>query len=382
MVDPECMIDACKMKMIKKMMTKEKQPWMKWVERKMENKRVEWGMWGSVLGARMTKKRMKELNDECYVESMMKIWYEMGGTTRYAYENMREESEEEERKREELMEEVRNLLEVTDPAGREKREEEREERRKRERRVGVVVEGRGFVDIDALETRDVYDILMTKRKRRGTEEPRQTWTTLDRIQKRMTAKERDYWWRMTHGLISLKKTESKWKRDEDEEMTENLCPVCKQTKKDRQHYDFDCEMIQQYISNITPIISRQQQQEIEAAASNSSSSNSSKQCRWYGAGLDRFYECSCGECTEEGEYTVRITPAAVVSKQAVDQTISREEWSLAEANISNARALVIAKARWIYHKERCRVDHRQRKTINTAVLVAKLERALATSLAI
>ena len=124
MVDPECMIDACKMKIIKKMMTKDRQPWMKWVERKMENKKNEWGMWGGVLGARMTKKRMNDLKDDCFVESMMKIWYEIGGTTRYAYENMREESEEEERRREELMEEVRNLLEVTNPDGREKREEE------------------------------------------------------------------------------------------------------------------------------------------------------------------------------------------------------------------------------------------------------------------
>jgi hypothetical protein len=49
--------------------------------------------------------------------------------------------------------------------------------------------------------------------------------------------------------------------------------------------------------------------------------------------------------------------------------------------MSKARALIIAKARWIYHKERCRIDHKQRKTINTEVLVAKLERAIETSLA-
>ena len=52
------------MKMIKKMMTKDKQPWMKWVERKMENVRMKWGMWGNVLGARITNKKMKELKDD------------------------------------------------------------------------------------------------------------------------------------------------------------------------------------------------------------------------------------------------------------------------------------------------------------------------------
>ncbi len=50
MIDPECMIDAGKIKVIKTLMTKDRQPWMKWVERKMQRKRKEWGVYGNVLG--------------------------------------------------------------------------------------------------------------------------------------------------------------------------------------------------------------------------------------------------------------------------------------------------------------------------------------------
>ncbi len=33
------------------------------------------------------------------------------------------------------------------------------------------------------------------------------------------------------------------------------------------------------------------------------------------AGLDRFCECSCGECTKGGELTIRVAAAVAVSKQ-------------------------------------------------------------------
>ena len=60
--------------------------------------------------------------------------------------------------------------------------------------------------------------------------PRKAHESIDGIQKKLTANERDYWWRMTHGLISVRKIESKWKKKENGEPVGSKCPMCDKTE--------------------------------------------------------------------------------------------------------------------------------------------------------
>jgi hypothetical protein len=55
---------------------------------------------------------------------------------------------------------------------------------------------------------------------------------------------------------------------------------------------------------------------------------------------------------------------------------SRNEWSLEEEGMEKKVMLNIAKARWIYHCERVKMDKRQRKRLNTTTLMNRLNRQM------
>ena len=118
-------------------------------------------------------------------------------------------------------------------------------------------------------------------------EPKKAYETVDMIQKRLTAEERDFWWRLTHKLISTKKTESKWRRHPNGELVESTCPVCKEEEEDREHYEYGCKEMEKLRRRIAERIGR-----------------------------------------ENGQ-------------------ISREEWGLEVEGMETETAIMIAKARWI-----------------------------------
>ena len=55
---------------------------------------------------------------------------------------------------------------------------------------------------------------------------------------------------------------------------------------------------------------------------------------------------------------------------------SRNEWSLEEEGMEKGLMLNIAKTRWIYHCERVKMDKRQRKKLNTKILMNRLNRQM------
>ena len=57
--------------------------------------------------------------------------------------------------------------------------------------------------------------------------------------------------------------------------------------------------------------------------------------------------------------------------------ISREQWSLEARDMTVKTMTIIAKARWIYHKERCQMDMGKRKRMNVKIQMERLERAMA-----
>ena len=72
------------------MKTRSDQPWVKWVERKIKKLKERWKIEDNIFEVTPNKKRMKELKEECIVESMMKVWYE--GEER-PEENMKKQKE-------------------------------------------------------------------------------------------------------------------------------------------------------------------------------------------------------------------------------------------------------------------------------------------------
>ena len=53
---------------------------------------------------------------------------------------------------------------------------------------------------------------------------------------------------------------------------------------------------------------------------------------------------------------------------------SRDEWRLEEEGMEREVMLSIAKARWIYHCERVKMDLKQRKRLDTEMLMNGLNR--------
>ena len=58
------------------------------------------------------------------------------------------------------------------------------------------------------------------------------------------------------------------------------------------------------------------------------------------------------------------------------QAFSRSEWSLEEEGMEKGVMVYIAKARWIYHCERVKMDMEQRKRLNIDTLMNRLNRRL------
>jgi hypothetical protein len=55
---------------------------------------------------------------------------------------------------------------------------------------------------------------------------------------------------------------------------------------------------------------------------------------------------------------------------------TRDEWNLQAEKMGQEKMIIIGKARWIWHRERCNVDVRKRKRIDIDLMVARLRREI------
>ncbi len=160
---PICALDAAKLLIA--LMTKDRQPWMKWVERKLDRVAERWGV-REAMAAKPNRKQLKELKEECTVESTLKIWFEIGGKGGG--------KQKEERKKKD---EIREIL----LSG-----------------MGVDEEKGGWTPIERLTTRKAYDRLTRTRMKLRNYEPRKAHRHVHEIQRQLTATERDYWQSLIH----------------------------------------------------------------------------------------------------------------------------------------------------------------------------------------
>ena len=160
MREPVCALGAENIRMLADLMTKDRQPWMKWVERKLDKAR-RWGV-REAMPAKPSKRQLKELKEDCIVESTLKIWFEIGGKGGGTQKEEKEETGE--------------TVDI-DLSG-----------------MGVDEEKGGWTPIERLKTRHAYDRLIRTRMKLKNYKLRKAHKIVQGIQKQM---ERDYWWRHT-----------------------------------------------------------------------------------------------------------------------------------------------------------------------------------------
>ena len=178
-------------------MIKDRQPWMKWVERKLTKVARRWRV-QEAMAAKPNKRQLKELKEDCVVESTLKIWFEIGGQGGGKQKEGKEENGE--------MKEI-------ELSG-----------------MGVDEEGR-WTPIERLKTRQVYNRLIQKRMKLRNYEPRKAHKAIHEIQKQMTATERDYWWRLTHRTIQTKNRETSGRKTRTERALQEIARCAKKRRK-------------------------------------------------------------------------------------------------------------------------------------------------------
>jgi len=278
--DPIIAIESRRISILKKIITRDRQPWMRYIERKMTKIAKKWKV-REAMGAKPSKNEQKELDDTCITESAIKIWIEIGGTKR-----------------------IERLVEG---------KKDEEVRMKWESGFGVE-KSDTWIPIERLKSKTVYELLIDKRNRIKKYTPNPAHAILHNIDRFLTPEERNYWWKLNHKIVSTKQTESKFKRDEAGKLVSNRCPICKVHKETKQHYNNECSKIIEYRHRIAEIIEHKE--------------------------------------------------------------ITDKEWNLEISTKNIYSDIYIAKARWVFHCERCNVDHRRRKRVNITIILNRTKKRM------
>ena len=168
--------------------------------------------------------------------------------------------------------------------------------------------------IEVLNTKSVYEILTEKRNKIRNYTPNTAHKHIHKIHQYLTPEERNYWWRLNHNLISIKKTEAKFKRDKEGNLSTPICPICKISEESRDHYNYDCNQVTIF--------------------------------------------------------------RKIIANQTGKEDFTKEEWMLQKEPSKTATTILIAKSRWIFHCERCNVDHRKKKRINHKTALQKTNKRM------
>ena len=79
--DPVMTLDTSKIKILQKLISRERQPWMRWIERKLIRIANQWNV-DKAMAAKPTRSQRKQLKETCLTESTLKIWIEIKGEKR------------------------------------------------------------------------------------------------------------------------------------------------------------------------------------------------------------------------------------------------------------------------------------------------------------
>ena len=286
--DPIINLEAAKISILKRLITRDRQPWMKWVERKLIRVATRWGV-PEAMAATPTKKQVKELNNGCLVESTLALWHRIGGIKR-----------------------PDRLIQIIVP--------EETTTTKWESGFGLIYK-KQWHSLETLQTKTIYGILIGKFTNLRKYTPKLAHKHIHTIKSYLSTEERNYWWKLTHQIVSIKKTESKYKRNKHNNLVSAECPLCKHPEETRPHYEYDCPTLSLF----------------------------------------------------------RYQVAAIIGKHE----FTRAEWMLETPQPQPLETtILIAKARWAFHCARCSVDHNGSHKINLEVVLNRTQRRVQTALEI
>ena len=74
--DPVITLDAAKIMMLKKLITRSRQPWIRWIEHRLNKVATDWKV-EEAMASTPTRYQRKQLIDTCLTESILKTWIEI-----------------------------------------------------------------------------------------------------------------------------------------------------------------------------------------------------------------------------------------------------------------------------------------------------------------
>ena len=189
----------------------------------------------------------------------------------------------------------------------------------------VVQIGDTQIELEGTTNRMVYWELIRRRFGDIKEKEKKVNHAMTTIKKILTPQQRQFWWRIAHKKFQTNNRAHKWKVDQVRGRAAEQCSVCKGPKENWAHMEYDCDGVQKWIEK-----------------------------------LGTIYE----------QYT-RGKEAASWTKP------DRAEWRLEESKeMDEDKMIVIAIARWLYHKERSALVHRQRRRLDIDRLAERAEEEL------
>jgi hypothetical protein len=180
------------------------------------------------------------------------------------------------------------------------------------------------IDLEGTRNRMIYDELIRLRFGDLKEKEKKVNHAMTTIKEKLTPQQRQFWWRVAHKKYQTNNQAHKWKVDASGRAA-SQCSVCKGPKEDWAHMEYECDGIQKWIKQ-----------------------------------LGALYE--------------KFTRGKDVQRW---KKPDRAEWRLEEGkDMEEDKMIVIAIARWLYHKERSALVHRQRRRLDIDRLTERAEEEL------
>jgi hypothetical protein len=181
------------------------------------------------------------------------------------------------------------------------------------------------VGLEVTSNRMIYNELIRRRFGELKENDKKVNFAMTEIRNKLTPKQREFWWRVAHKKFQTNKQAHKWKVDPTRGRAAEVCSVCKGPKEDWDHMEYECTGVQKWLEMLEEV-------------------------------YDKY--------TRGREVEKWVKP-------------TRKEWRLEEGEeMTEDKMVVIAIARWLYHKERSALVHRQRRRLDVDRLVERVEEEL------
>jgi hypothetical protein len=184
--------------------------------------------------------------------------------------------------------------------------------------------GEEWKELKKIRGKETYNQLVRMRYGELKEEEKErTNHAMSTIARKLTPQQRQFWWRVAHKKYMTNNKAHKWKLDR-RGRAPSECNVCRDEIETWDHMEYDCDGVKKWMERLRGV-------------------------------YENYTDM------KNGDWTVP----------------TRDEWRLKEkVKMKDDVMMVIALARWMYHKERSSLVHRQRRRMDLDRLAEQLEEEL------